>query len=617
MGHHQEEHGGPLQEPLNLALAYHQHGQVILQRAQRALSFLQIATFLQAGRLAFMRRLRLATALVCSLSLIPVSAKEPVRAQHGMVVAQEPLAADVGLEVLKNGGNAVDAAVAVGFALAVTHPLAGNIGGGGFMLIRMANGKTAFLDFREAAPLKATRDMYLDEKGNPTKDSIFGWRSSGVPGSVAGFALAHKKFGTQKWQQLLAPAVKLAADGFALSPTLVKSLSSDNAAIKTDPESKRIFLRDGDPYKAGETLKQPELAETLQRIAQSGAKGFYEGPTAKQFAAAMKEHGGLITEADLKAYKVMERVPREGEYKDFHIITSPPPSAGGVGLLQMMGMLNGTGYESDGADSAKAVHYEAEAMRRFYADRSEYLGDPSFYNVPVKALLDDAYIAWRRKTIDPNHATPSEMIGPGLPKAQAAHLSQFENSDTTHYNVVDSAGNAVAVTYTLNNLYGNGITVPKLGFLLNDEMDDFAAKPGVPNMFGVVGGEANAIEPGKRPLSSMTPTIITRGGKLFMVTGAPGGSRITTGVMEVILDVLDFHMNAQDAVDLPRFHEQWKPDVLTLQNGFPPQAAEQLRAMGYEIRPVGGVAIVEAIVVNNGSLEGGTESRRNGKVAGY
>jgi gamma-glutamyltranspeptidase/glutathione hydrolase len=534
-----------------------------------------------------------------------------------MVVAQEPFASEVGLQVLENGGNAVDAAVAVGFALAVTHPQAGNIGGGGFMLVRMANGKTTFLDFRECAPQKAGRDMYLDDKGNPTKESIFGWRSSGVPGSVAGFALAHKKFGTRKWQELVEPAVKLAGDGFTLSNTLAQSLGSDNTALATDPESKRIFQRDGNHYKAGEVLKQPELADTLKRIAQFGANGFYQGPTAHQFAAEMQAHGGLITEADLKAYKVIERVPLEGQYKDFHIITAPPPSAGGVGLLQMLAMLNGTNYESDGANSVKAVHYEAEAMRRFYADRSEYLGDPGFYNVPVKALLDGAYVSWRRQTIDPNRATPSDMVAPGLQRAQAAHVSQFENGETTHFNVVDSHGNAVAVTYTLNNSYGNSITVPKLGFLLNDEMDDFAAKPGVPNMFGVIGGEANAIEPGKRPLSSMTPTIITKGGKLFMVTGAPGGSRITTGVMEVILDVLDFHMNPQDAVDLPRFHEQWKPDVLYLQNGFPPQAAEALRAMGYDIKPVGGVARVEAIVVNKGALEGGTESRLDGKVAGY
>ena len=315
-------------------------------------------------------------------------------------------------------------------------------------------------------------------------------------------------------------------------------------------------------------MKQPELAATLDRIAQNGAKGFYEGDTAKQLAAAMAAHGGLITADDLKSYKVQERRPLTGRYKGFEIITAPPPSAGGVGLLEILGMLEGTHYDSDGADSAKAVHYEAEAMRRFYADRSEYLGDPDFYNVPVKALLDPAYLARRRGTIDPDHATPSEMIEPGLPKAAVAKLSWRESLQTTHYNVVDEHGNAVAVTYTLNNSYGNGITAPGLGFLLNDEMDDFAAQPGVPNMFGLVGGDANAIEPGKRPLSSMTPTIITREGKLVMAVGAPGGSRITTGVTEVILDVLDFHMNPQDAVDLPRFHEQWKPEFLYFQHGF-------------------------------------------------
>lgn len=566
-----------------------------------------------------MRCRHFAQALVCLLPFvsISVSAKEPVRAQHGMVVAQEPIAADVGLQVLKDGGNAIDAAVAVGFALAVTHSSAGNLGGGGFMLIRLANGKTTFLDFRECAPQKANRDMYLDKEGNPTQESILGWRSSGVPGSVAGFEFAHKKFGSKAWKDLVTPAAKLAREGVTLSKSEAESLSSSAKMLGTDPESKRIFLRGGEMYKAGETLKQPELAATLERIGKSGAKGFYEGETAKLLAAAMTANGGLITEADLKSYKVAERTPLEGDYKKFHVITAPPPSAGGIGLLQMMAMLDGTGYESDGPNSVKAVHYEAETMRRFYADRSEYLGDPDFYNVPVKPLLDPAYIAWRRKTIDPDHATPSEMIAPGLPRVQAAHVSQFESSETTHFNVVDEKGNAVAVTYTLNNSYGNGITAPGLGFLLNDEMDDFAAKPGVPNMFGVIGGEANAIEPGKRPLSSMTPTIITKEGKFFMAVGAPGGSRITTGVMEVILDVLDFHTNAQAAVDLPRFHEQWKPETLFLQNGFPPQAAEQLRAMGYDIKPVGGVARVEAIVVNNGVLEGGTESRLSGKVSGY
>jgi len=554
--------------------------------------------------------------LACSFTPV-LPAKEPVRAQHGMVVAQEPIAADIGLSVLKEGGNAVDAAVAVGFALAVTHPVAGNIGGGGFMLIRLADGHTQFLDFRESAPGKASREMYLGPNGDPTPDSIFGWRSSGVPGSVAGFEFAHKKFGSKPWASLLYPAVKLARDGFPVSAPFAAALQNPNNPLQKDSESKRIFLRDGKFYSSGDTFQQPELGRTLDRIATKGARDFYEGETAKQLAAAMSAHGGLVTLDDLRTYKVIERKPLEGTYKNFGIITSPPPSAGGIGLLQMMGMLNGTDYEKAGPDSPEAVHYEAEAMRRFYADRSQYLGDPDFYNVPVKQLLQPDYLAWRRKSIDPVHATPSSMVAPGLPKVAEARISQWESAETTHFNVVDAKGNAVAVTYTLNNSYGNGITVPGLGFLLNDEMDDFAAKPGSPNMFGLIGADANAIEPGKRPLSSMTPTIITRDGKLFMVTGAPGGSRITTGVMEVILDVLDFGMNPQDAVDLPRFHEQWKPDVLYLQTGFPLATEEALKSMGYDLRPTDGVARVEAIVVKNGMLEGGTESRLHGKVAGY
>lgn len=568
-----------------------------------------------------MRRRQFGAMVVClcvfSLLEAPARANEPVRAKHGMVVAQEPLAADVGLDVLKNGGNAIDAAIAVGFALAVTHPVAGNIGGGGFMLVRLANGKTDFIDFRECAPAKATRDMYLGADGNPTRDSIIGWRSSGVPGSVAGFQFAHDKFGSKRLPNLLAPAVKLARDGFTATAPFAAALNGAHASLESDPESKRILLRDGDLYKAGETFKQPELAATIERIAANGAREFYQGETAQRLATAMAAHGGLITLDDLKNYKVIEREPLNGTYKNFAIITSPPPSAGGIGLLQILGMLAGTNYDSDGPDSAKAVHYEAEAMRRFYADRSEYLGDPDFYNVPVRALLNPKYLAWRRGTIDANRATPSDIIGPGLPKAVTARVSWYESSETTHYNVVDADGNAVAVTYTLNNAYGNGITVPGLGFLLNDEMDDFAAKPGVPNMFGMIGADANAIEPGKRPLSSMTPTIITKAGKLLMLVGAPGGSRITTGVTEVILDVLDFHINPQAAVDLPRFHQQWKPDVLYLQIGFPRASEEALQKMGYDIRPTDSVARVEAIVVNNGTLEGGTESRLHGKAAGY
>jgi gamma-glutamyltranspeptidase/glutathione hydrolase len=554
-------------------------------------------------------------ALACSVTA--AYAEQPVRAKHGVVDAQEPIAADAGLAVLKSGGNAIDAAIATGFALAVTHPVAGNLGGGGFMLVRMADGRTVFFDFRECAPGKATRDMYIGPDGKPTRDSIYGWRSSGVPGSVAGFAAAYKQFGTKPWKQLLAPAIELASHGFTVSQPFAESLKAASKQLAGDAESERIFLRNGDFYRPGEKFRQPELAATLRRIAEHGAEDFYRGETAHRLAAAMTAHGGLISLEDLANYKVLTRTPLEGDYKNFHILTAPPPSAGGVGLLQMMGMLEGTGYASDGPDSPKAVHYEAEAMRRFYADRSAYLGDPDFYNVPVHDLLDPKYIAWRRSTIDPDHATPSVDVGPGLPGRVVAKNSWKESNQTTHYNVVDAEGNAVAVTYTLNNSYGNGITAPGLGFLLNDEMDDFSAKPGSPNMFGMLGGDANAIAPGKRPLSSMTPTIITQDGRLFMVVGAPGGSRITTGVMEVILDVLDFHMNPQAAVDLPRFHEQWEPDILYLQRGFAANTAEALRKMGYRTEPTGGVARVEAVVVKNGWIEGGTESALHGKVAGY
>jgi gamma-glutamyltranspeptidase/glutathione hydrolase len=556
--------------------------------------------------------------LLCGwLGTLPALGKAVVTAQHGMVVAQEPIAADVGLAVLEHGGNAVDAAIAVGFALAVTHPVAGNIGGGGFMLVRLRNGETHFLDFREAAPQKASRNMYIGSNGKPTPDSLVGWRASGVPGSVKGFELAAKQWGTKKWPQLLDPAIRLAAGGFKVDKSLAAELNDSSYALQRDAESKRVYLRDGTPYKAGETLRQPDLAATLQRIAQNGAAEFYEGETARRLAAAMAKHGGLISEGDLKSYKAVERAPLEGDYNGYHVITAPPPSAGGLGILQMMKMLSGTGYQTDGADSLKAVHYMAEAMRRFYADRSEYLGDPDFYHVPVTELLSPAYIAERRQTILPDRATASREVAPGQLQKLAAHVSRSESNETTHFNVVDAQGNAVAVTYTLNGGFGSGVTIPGLGFLMNNEMDDFVAKAGSPNMFGLVGGDANAIQPGKRPLSSMDPTIVTKDGKLFMVAGAPGGSRITTGVLQVLLDVLDFQMNPQDAVDLPRFHHQWKPDVLYLQRGFDNKTTEALARMGYKTEPTDGVARVEAIVVRDGTLEGGTETRGNGKVAGY
>jgi gamma-glutamyltranspeptidase/glutathione hydrolase len=546
--------------------------------------------------------------LVALLGLT-VQARQPERARHAMVVSGDADATDAGIKILQDGGNAVDAAVAVGFALAVTYPYAGNLGGGGFMLIRFADGRSTLIDFRERAPEKAGRDMYLDAKGNPTRDSVEGWRASGVPGTVRGFELAQKKYGRAKWDSLVAPAIELATKGFPAGYTFVEQLQSAHN-LPNDPESKRIFLKD---LEVGENFAQPDLARTLQRIANSGARDFYEGETARLLTDAMTRHGGLVTTADLKNYKAVERSPLTGKYHHYDIVTAPPPSSGGIGLLQMMGMLEGSGYEKSGAGSAASIHYVAEVMRRFFADRSQYMGDPDFYRVPVAGLLDSAYIRKRRESIDKDRATPSAQVSPGKPAGS-------EGSETTHYNVVDTEGNAVSVTYTLNDGFGSGVTVPGAGFLLNDEMDDFAAKPGASNMFGLVQGQANTIQPGKRPLSAMTPTILTHDGKFFMAVGAPGGPRIITAVLQVILNVVDFGMNVQDAIDAPRFHHQWQPDRLSMERGFSPDTITLLKARGHDVDELGVARVssaVEAIINDGGWLQGATDGRRPGKAAGY
>jgi gamma-glutamyltranspeptidase/glutathione hydrolase len=551
---------------------------------------------------------------VVSLCLIapPADAHEPVFARKGMVVTQEPLAADVGIAVLKSGGNAVDAAVAVGFALAVTHPFAGNIGGGGFMLIRMADGRTTFIDFREKAPLKSSRDMYLDAEGKLTRDSLVGWRAAGVPGTVRGLELAQKKYGKQSWAELLQPAIELASKGFAVSHALMQSLHASAGNLSQFPDSKRIFLKDGTFYDWNETLQQPDLARTLERIAHQGSKDFYEGETAHILAREMEKNGGLVTLADLRDYQAVERKPLEGDYKGYHVITSPPPSSGGLGILQMLGMLDGTGYERTGAGSANTYHYLAEVMRRFYADRNEYLGDPDFVKNPNAALLDPSYIRNRRDSIDATLATASDQISPGLPAGK-------ESAETTHYSIADEQGNVVAVTYTLNAGYGSCVTVPGAGFLLNDEMDDFAAKPGSPNLFGLVQGEKNAIAAGRRPLSSMVPTIVLKNGKPFLVLGAPGGSRIITAVLQVMLNVIDFRMNLQDAIDFPRVHHQWKPDRLDIERGISPDTIALLKKAGYHIEETkpAVIARVEGILIDGGWLQGGHDDRGAGKAVGY
>lgn len=543
-----------------------------------------------------------------------LNAAVPVRASHAMVVTEEAMAADVGVAVLKSGGNAVDAAVAVGFTLAVTHPFAGNLGGGGFMLVRFADGRSTCIDFRETAPKRATPDMFLGPDGNPTRDSVDGWRASGVPGTVRGFEYAQKKYGRKTWAELLEPAVRLAAEGFRLNPVLAESLKTATK-LKSNPEASRIFQNGGQYYRAGDVLRQPDLAATLNRIAKEGARGFYEGETARKLDAEMARHGGLISLSDLQNYAAIERVPIRGSYKGYTVISAPLPSAGGIGLLQMLGILEGSGYEKYGAGSAEAYHYMAEAMRRFYADRGAYLGDPAFVNNPVAKLLEPAYLRARRESIDPHYATPSSAVRPGL---AAIH----EGNQTVHFNVVDSAGNAVAVTYTLNDGFGSGIVVPGLGFLLNDEMDDFTASPGKPNLFGVEQGKANAIAPGKRPLSSMSPTIVLRDGKLYLLLGTPGGSRIPTAVLQVFLNVVDFGMNAQAAVEFPRIHHQWQPDVLSVERAVPAKVIAQLTSMGYSVNAAEGLVPprVSVIRVMEDHLEGGVDPRntRNiSKAAGY
>jgi gamma-glutamyltranspeptidase/glutathione hydrolase len=548
-------------------------------------------------------------ALLLFAAALPVPAAQPVRARHAMVVSRERHATSVGLEVLKNGGNAIDAAAAVGFALAVTHPSAGNIGGGGFMLLRLADGRTTFIDFRERAPLSASRNMYLDAAGNATQDSVMGYRAAAVPGTVRGLEYAAKKYGTKPWAELVHPAVELAARGFPVSYAQSQSLRNARG-LSAFSESNRIFLKDGKFYEAGELFVQPELARTLERIEKLGANDFYQGETARLLAKDMAAHGGLVTEADLRAYTVHERAPLTGAYRGYTIVTAPPPSSGGVGILQMLGMLDGTGYEKGGAGSATVVHYMTEAMRRFFADRSQHLGDPDFVKVPLSSLLAPKYIARRRASIDAERATPSSQI-------KAAVLDGHESLETTHYTVADGLGNVVAVTYTLNGGYGSKVTATGLGFLLNNEMDDFAPKPGEANMYGLIQGEANAIAPRKTPLSSMTPTIVLQDGKPVLALGSPGGPTIINTVLEVIVNVLDFGMNVQDAVNWPRFHHQWMPDVLTMEPGFSPDTVALLEKRGYTVKRVAAQGETAAIRWIDGWLEGAPDPRTEGTAEGH
>jgi gamma-glutamyltranspeptidase/glutathione hydrolase len=525
----------------------------------------------------------LITLALCTLQVTSgaVNAQQ-VRALHGMVATSNAIASQVGVDIMKRGGNAVDAACAVGLALAVTHPVAGNLGGGGFMLIRLAGGRAIAIDYRETSPEAAQRTMYLDASGSVIPNlSLVGYRAAGVPGTVAGLGLAQRKYGVLMWRDVVEPARRLAADGFRVSAALAGSLKGTENLARF-PESKRIFLRDGDYYKEGDKFKQPELAATLKRIQEHGPTEFYTGTTAKQIVEDMKSHDGLISSIDLSHYHAVEREPLRGTYRGYEVLTMPPPSSGGAALLEMLNMLEPHDLALLGYNSVQTDHLLIEAMRRAFADRAEFMGDPDFVTMPTKGLISKQYAREVAGTIDLKHATPSTKIGHGKP----AH---YESTQTTHFSVVDAAGNAVSNTYTLNMGYGSCATVKGAGFLLNNEMDDFTSKPGVPNGFGLIQGEANAIAPRKRPLSSMTPTILTNNGKLFLVIGSPGGPTIINTVLQVISNVVDHGMDLGKAIAAPRLHHQWLPDRVRAEPGaLPIDVLAALRAMGHEIaQPTG------------------------------
>jgi gamma-glutamyltranspeptidase / glutathione hydrolase len=557
----------------------------------------------------------------------------PVRTQHAMVVSIQHNATDAGVEILKAGGNAVDAAVAVGFALAVCFPQAGNLGGGGFMLVRMKdhNGRIAahFLDYREKAPAAASADMYLDAQGNVVPGlSTSGYRAIGVPGSVAGLTYAERTYGRLTLQQVMAPAIRLATEGFVLSDEEAHNLANKNMA--KFPESRRLFQRDGNLYQPGDRLVQPELAQTLRRIA-ANPDDLYHGAMAGQIADFLQHNGGLITRQDLATYAVKDREPLYGRYHGYDIVTSPPPSSGGIVLLETLNILAGYDLHKVGADrSPEQVHLITEAFRRAYMDRGDYLGDPDFTTMPLQQMADPRYAAAWRTTIDPAKPTASaELVRPaGFMPAPPKVPSVHESTQTTHFSVVDADGNAVASTYTLNGLFGSGVTVAGLGFLLNNEMDDFASKMGVPNMFGLIQGPANAIAPGKRPLSSMTPTIVLKDGKVALVLGSPGGSTIITTVANDLISVVDNGLNVQQAADAPRFHMQYLPDRLDVEKRFPANVANALKAMGYTLDRAGefdeknpGIWGDSELIerdAKTGELLGGQDQRHHfGKAAGY
>ncbi|HEU4959707.1 MAG TPA: gamma-glutamyltransferase [Sphingomonas sp.] len=539
----------------------------------------------------------------------------PVVARHAMVVSAQHLATDVGVQILKQGGNAVDAAVAVGYAEAVVHPCCGNIGGGGFMVVHLASGKNLFLDFREKAPLRATAKLFQDANGKVVPGRSTGtWLGVGVPGTVMGLNEALAKYGTMPLKKVIAPAIALAEKGYVLAPGDVKILDERTKDFATEPNVAAIFLNHGQPWKAGERLVQTNLARTLKAIADKGTKAFYSGPIATKMVAASQANGGLFTMKDFARYTVQWDAPVTCRYRGYTIVAAPPPSSGGTTMCEILQIVEGYPLGQYGYGSVQATHDVVEAERRAYADRNTDLGDPAFVHNPVQRLISEAHAAKLRASILPDRATPSSEIKGGV--------SASEGTNTTHYSVVDAKGNAVAVTYTINYLFGVGKMAGDTGFFLNNEMDDFTSKPGVPNSFGLVQGAANSVGPGKRPLSSMSPTIVLGpNGKVFMVTGSPGGSTIITTVLQSIINVIDYGMNMKQAVDAPRFHHQWLPDTVMVEPGYlTAETQAKLEAMGYSFRPISAIGADEAILVDpkTGLLQGANDRRRPaGAAAGY
>ncbi|HEY1424990.1 MAG TPA: gamma-glutamyltransferase [Candidatus Acidoferrum sp.] len=556
--------------------------------------------------------------------------KEAVRGAHGMVATDEELASHAGVEILQKGGNAIDAAVATAFALAVAEPAAGNIGGGGFMLVRMADGRSSFLDYREVAPGKATRDMYIRPDGKLDKEaSVIGYKSVAVPGTVAGLELALKAYGTMKLADVMAPAIRLAENGYPVSAKLAHEFQEEKSDLQKFSVSSRIFLKNGEMYKAGETLRQPELAATLRRIAKNGAAEFYRGETAHMLVSDMSALGGLITLDDLAQYQPKVRQLLRAKFAldghDWEVMSSPPPSSGGVAIIEALNILKN--FPIKGWDDLESVHLVSEAMRRVFADRAAYLADPDFSKVPVDGLISACYGKELALTIDPKHASSSATIHAGEPhvcgeearNAAPLEISMNDGPHTTHFSVVDAAGNAAASTFTLNDSYGSHVT-SSAGFLLNDEMDDFTTQPGVPNaLFGLIQSEANAIAPGHRPLSSMTPTILLRDGKLSFVTGSPGGPTIISAVLLTVINWMRLGMDAQSAINAPRFHHQWMPDRILMEQQFPASLELGLNAMGHATKRRGHIGLVNAIGIDSqtGERLGAADPRDAGSAVGY